>query len=242
MMSSHVLACILVLALRCYTCYSLSIVPKLGAVRKWLSAGSAVLTLGILPAHADEKLFGLKDGRLLVCPAKSNCVSTSSVNSVEKYSRPWVYSSSVSANEMYNQILNAAKSSEFFKVEEQDKDKLYIHLTAKSAVPPTSLDDIEFLINASESFITYRSNSREVVFAGTQQLGDGGSNKNRLQQLQRKLGVADMGVDDYDSDFFETSGSGLPFDGLLPSTNFFKYQKIANNPAEINFLDGKAEE
>ena len=214
---------------------------RLPELRRLVLAG-AVASFGcvaqIQVTHAAEAaLWGLKEGRLLACPSRSNCVSTSSVKSVEKYSRPWTFK--VSPEEMFAQVLSAAKSNEFLTIEEQDKEKLYIHLTAKSAVPPTSLDDIEFLINPSEKFITFRSNSREVVMAGTQQLGDGGSNKNRLQQIQRKLGVKEIGIEEYDSGYFESNGSGLPFDGLLPSTNFFKYQSRANDPAEINFLDSK---
>jgi uncharacterized protein (DUF1499 family) len=216
--------------------------PALPELRRLVLAGAVAASFGCFSqvhvTHAAEaQLFGLKEGRLLPCPSRSNCISTSSVKSVEKYSRPWTFK--VSPEEMFAQVLSATKSIEFLTIDEQDKEKFYIHLTAKSAVPPTSLDDIEFLINPSEKFITFRSNSREVVMAGTQQLGDGGSNKNRLQQIQRKLGVKEIGVEEYDSGYFEFNGSGLPFDGLLPSTNFFKYQSRANDPAEINFLDTK---
>lgn len=134
------------------------------------------------------------------------------------------------------------KENKLLTLEEADEEKLYVHITAKSSVPPTSLDDIEFLINPQDKIITYRSNSRDVVFAGTQQLSDGGSNKYRLQQLQRKLAVKDMG--DYGSDvdeYFQNNNSGLPFDGLLPSANLFKYQSMANEPSDILFLDNKPE-
>jgi uncharacterized protein (DUF1499 family) len=232
---------------------------RLGRLGRWLS-GAVLLstTLGPLQQAAvaaiypdtvltnmatpstekGKQAYGLKDGRLLKCNRQSNCISTSSVASVEKYGRPWSFSGT--GEEEFDRIIAAAKQIDFITIAEQDKDNMYIHLTAKSAVPPTGLDDIEFLINAQDHIITYRSNSREIVFAGTQQVGDGGSNKNRLASLQRKFGVREMG--DYSSEYFENQSSGLPFDGLLPSANLFKYQSMANEPSDINFLDNSVGE
>ena len=191
-------------------------------------------SLAVKPA-AGQQLFGLKGGRLLQCAARSNCVSTSSIKSVEKYARPWSFEGS--AEEAFDRLVSTAKQTDTLRVEEADKAAGYVHLTAKSSVPPTGVDDVEFLINAQDKLITFRSNSREVAFAGPQQLGDRGSNRNRLVQLQRKLGLKDMG--DYGSEYFENQSSGLPFDGLLPSANLFKYQSMANEPDAINFMDNK---
>ena len=205
-------------------------------------AGATVYPETVLEAMAErpaagEQVTGLKNGRLLQCSARSNCVSTSSIKSVDKYSRPWAFEGS--ADGMFDKILAVADQMEL-RVAEKDKGSLYVHLTAKSAVPPTGVDDVELLINPTDHIITFRSNSREVVFAGTQQVGDRGSNRNRLQSLQRKLGVAEQGVSEYGAEYFQSSSSGLPFDGLLPSANLFRAG--ANEPNDINFLDNTVPE
>ena len=180
----------------------------------------------------EGNFFGLKKGRVQACKPRSNCISSSSIQSITQYGRPWVFEGS--ASDEFDKIISAAKSTEFVKIADESRDQLYIHLTAKSALPPTGIDDLEFLINPADKLITYRSNSREVVFAGTQQVGDAGSHKNRLAGLQRKLGVKDMG--DYADELFDNSRD---FGYALPSANFFNYQKMANQPDEINFEDNK---
>jgi len=55
-------------------------------------------------------------------------------------------------------------------------------------VPPSGTDDVEFLVNKLDSIIAYRSNSREVVMAGSNNIPDGGSNKNRLLSMYVIMG------------------------------------------------------
>jgi uncharacterized protein (DUF1499 family) len=169
--------------------------------------------------------YGIKDGRLLKCRVKSNCVSTSSINSVDKYSAPWEFPSS--SEDEFQAIINAVQSDPYLNLIEADGGKLYVHAEAKSAFPPNGIDDLEFLINPRDKLITYRSNSRTLVSAGTEIVGDGGSNKNRLLSMQRRLGVQQMGMND-------------DLQQLLKSNdkrNFLDRLRIASQPNEINFID-----
>lgn len=188
--------------------------------------------LSIEPVLADtttveqpQQIFGLKQGRLLPCKARSNCISTSSVNSLEKYSRPWEFVKPV--EEEYSEILNVLKSDQYLKVADQDSLQFYVRAEAKSAVPPTGTDDIELLLNGKDKIITYRSNSRELVTAGSQVIGDAGSNRNRLDSIKRKLGVSDMGM----------TADAEQYIRKTEQLSIFQQIAAASKPDEINFLD-----
>lgn len=171
------------------------------------------------------KVYGLKKGRLLPCTSKSNCISTSSINSVEKYSRPWEFSTS--PTEEYRQIVSVIDSDPYLSIAEKDEANLYVRAEAKSAVPPTGIDDIELLINSKDKLITYRSNSRDVLMAGSQVIGDGGSNRNRLNSIKLKLKVEEMGLND-EAESYIRKGDQL---------TIFERMAAASQPNEINFLD-----
>jgi len=189
-----------------------------------------IYTFGVAPTGANtvgekplEQINGLKKGRLLGCKTRSNCVSTSSINSLEKYGRPWTFATQ-DADSEFDQLVSVIKAQDYLTLAEADKSKLYIRAEAKSAVPPTGIDDVEFLLNPIDKLITYRTNSRELVFAGTTMVGDGGSNKNRLANLQRKLGVKEMALEDEAED-------------AMKGNDFFSYQRVANSPSAINLED-----
>ena len=78
-------------------------------------------------------------------------------------------------------------------VEEKVEDgRFYLHVTAPSAVPPGSMDDLEFTLNPAERLVFYRSATREAVFvnqvAPTQPLTDNGANRKRLEGIRAQLG------------------------------------------------------
>lgn len=174
-----------------------------------------------------SQFYGLTRGdRLLGCKTMGNCISTSAVKSVEKYSRPWTYDGS--ADEIYEKIISIIKEDPFISFKESEKEKLYVHAEAKSAVPPTGIDDIEFVVNPRDKIIAYRSSSRETVMVGLQQpLGDGGSNKNRLESIRRKLGVEEMKLNNEVENYIkEAEGVGL-----------FQMMNQLSQPNEVNFLD-----
>eukprot|EP00597_Dinobryon_sp_UTEXLB2267_P008615 CAMPEP_0170084492 /NCGR_PEP_ID=MMETSP0019_2-20121128/19681_1 /TAXON_ID=98059 /ORGANISM="Dinobryon sp., Strain UTEXLB2267" /LENGTH=217 /DNA_ID=CAMNT_0010300619 /DNA_START=92 /DNA_END=745 /DNA_ORIENTATION=+ len=181
-------------------------------------------------AVAQTPLYGLKKGRLLPCKAKSNCISTSSVTSVEKYSRPWEFTNP--PIEEFQQIVKVLEDDPYLKVADKDDSKFYIRAEAKSAVPPTGIDDIELLLNDKDNIITYRSNSRDVVMAGSQVLGDAGSNRNRLDSIKRKLAVKEMGMTE-DTEVFLKKNDQL---------SIFQRISAASQPSDINFVDNSVPE
>eukprot|EP01031_Cornospumella_fuschlensis_P038146 gene38146-46352_t len=200
---------------------SLAILPILSPFPQVSSADTSVNSI---------KTYGLKDGRLLKCRQKSNCISTSAINSVEKYSPPWEFSQS--PQKEYDDLVEAVKSTSYLDLVEQDRDLLYLRAEAKSAFPPTGIDDVEFLINPKDKLITYRSNSRTVVSTGSDIVGDAGSNRNRLLSLQKKLGVKQMGQDDEVDKFMK----------MNDKMNFIEKLRMASQPSEINFLDNSVPE
>jgi uncharacterized protein (DUF1499 family) len=129
--------------------------------------------------------------------------------------------------EEYSEILNVLKSDPYLKVADQDSSQFYIRAEAKSAVPPTGTDDIELLLNGKDKIITYRSNSREVVTAGSQVIGDAGSNRNRLDSIKKKVGVSDMGMTT-DAEQYIRKKEQL---------SIFQQIAAASKPDDINFLD-----
>jgi uncharacterized protein (DUF1499 family) len=112
---------------------------------------------------AAEQLFGLKKDRLLSCKQSSNCISSSAFRSLEHYGKPWSFSDSNSADQEFDIIVSALQSLDFrLKVVDTNREKYYVRAEARSTVPVTGTDDIEFLINPIDKIITYRTNSREV--------------------------------------------------------------------------------
>ena len=175
-------------------------------------------------------LYGLKKDRLLPCKSKSNCFSSSSISSLDHYAKPWSFTSK-DGDQEYQEIVKVLGSITEFPLTIVDKDesKRYIRAETRSAIPLTGTDDIEFLVNGLDNIITLRSNSREVVMAGPENIGDGGSNKNRLEVIRRKLGVEEMGVAaSYDEKdlYQEQEKMGL-----------FGRMNAASQPNDINFLD-----
>lgn len=181
-------------------------------------------------ADITEQKYGLKKDRLLSCKSQSNCISSSSINSLEKYGRPWSFSKS--PNDEYNELKSLIQKDAYLTLVESElpgveNNKLYLHATAKSAVPPTSLDDIEFLINPLDKIITYRSSSRDVLMAGFSMVPDGNSNRNRLEAVRRQLGLSEMQqsneVDQYVKD--------------VTNMNLISQMKMMSEPNDINFID-----
>ena len=91
---------------------------------------------------------------------------------------------------------------------------------------------MEFLLNVLDNIVTCRSNSRELVYAGTQLIGDAGSNRNRLETVRRRLGWSEMGAEPELAAYLKE----------VESTNFFQRMQIASQPSEVNFLDDSVPE
>ena len=183
-----------------------------------------------------QQQYGLKKGRLLVCKQKSNCISSSSITSLDgKYGIPWTYNKD--AKDEYNELVNIVKSNKLLKLIDINDDNYYIHAEAKSAVPPTGIDDIEFLLNPIDKIITYRSNSRDLIYAGTDPLPDGGSNKNRLEEIKRALGVKEMSTNVNDED-----DEDMKYIKEFDNMNFITKMQVLSQPNAINFEDNSVPE
>lgn len=178
-----------------------------------------------LDVPQESQSFGLVDGRLLKCERRSNCVSTSSVNLFEKYSKPWYFTQN--PEDMYVKLKEILSKDPYLKLVESDGVKHYLHAEAKSAVPPTGTDDLEFLIKDSDHLITYRSNSREIISVGDEVLSDGGSNRNRLRAIQGKIGVQEMNNNNEIDSYMKE----------VKQRNIFQILQKASEPNEVNFLD-----
>lgn len=190
----------------------------------------AAVSLVTFPVHAIESNpsslnYGLVNDRLLKCKVQSNCISSSSVNSLDKYGRPWSFDKDPEAE--FDQLVQVISSDPYLKLVEQDKAKGYLRAEAKSAFPVGGIDDIEFLLNNKEKLITYRSNSRDTVPLGTEIVGDGGANLNRLSSLQFKLGVKEMEMDSETAQYLK----------LNREMNFLERIRMMSQPNDINFLD-----
>ncbi|CAN0120481.1 unnamed protein product [Discosporangium mesarthrocarpum] len=96
-----------------------------------------------------------------------------------------------------------------------DDEALYIRSFAPSAVPPDGFDELEFLLKPSDGLVFFRSRSRKVVKAGPVVVGDGGSNKIRMEKIRRRVGWPEKGFDDY----FQENGYTTMKKGYLNEFN-----------------------
>lgn len=217
-----VLKIVLLLALQCKLTHGRQILSR---ILNSIGRGSSCLLL-----FHSTICFAADITRLQPCPTEGNCISTASVRSIEHYARPWELPESVTVEQAWTSLKNELASNKLFKVvDTRDEDK-YVRAEAKSAVPPTGIDDVEFLILSADRLVTFRSNSREVVRAGGV-VGDGGSHANRLQTIRNHLKLREMGA--YDENELMVEQEQTSFFGKLKSG--FGY--TSNKPADINFLD-----
>jgi uncharacterized protein (DUF1499 family) len=150
------------------------------------------------------------------------------VRSIEKYGRPWVYED---PSAVWVALKQEVASSALLRLEEVDDDKKYLHAVAKSAVPPTGVDDVEFLLLPEDHVIFYRSNSREVVQVGGAVVGDGGSHMNRLNAVKSHLRLREMGDYAEDDDYKMQERPSL-VDNLKRNFGY-----TSNRPDDVNFMD-----
>lgn len=183
----------------------------------------------------EQPPYGLKEGRLKVCPSQSNCISTSSINSLDKYGPPFTIPEGTDPEKAWIRLKEAVENDSVLKTKVVDDSLHYIRAEAPSVFPPTSVDDVEFLMpTPSDMKIFYRSNSRDLIRAGQQfQLSDSGTQKKRLDRVQRAAGLGVMEqVTTDEAQYLED----------FNNMNFFQKQKFLSNPADINFLDNKVPE
>lgn len=185
--------------------------------------------------NPNTPINGIVKGRLLKCATKSNCYSTSSVNSIDHYGTPWTFEGD--SDQAWSKLVATLKTTQYLKVVEVDDDKKYIRAEGKSVVPPTGIDDVEFLMaSPSDKLVTYRTNSREMIFApglsGPVPVSDGGSHKNRLKSILNRLEWSEMGTTKEKSNYMKEN----------EEMNLFKRMEKASQPNEINFIDNSVPE
>ena len=148
--------------------------------------------------------FGVgKDGRLRGCSALENCASSSAVRSPSKFVPPWSYADVARLREQperaWLQLTRAVEAvgGDGVVVVERDDDRRYLHVTAPSKVPPGSLDDVEFRLDAETRAVYVRSATRESIFVYPlqQPLSDAGTNMARLVRIRDELAWEDVGYD-----------------------------------------------
>ena len=138
------------------------------------------------------------DGRLAGCLPSENCVSSSAIKSPAQFDAPWLFSPATrDADRAFEDLVKAAQASPDLKIAETDPARRYLRATAPSQISnykATDVDDLEVLISAEKGIVFHRSASRESVFFFPPQniysvpLGDGGSNRGRLEALRKALG------------------------------------------------------
>lgn len=143
-----------------------------------------------------------EDGRLLACMPSENCVSTSAIKSPAQFGPPWSYSPVTNnATQAFTSLVDALQASGL-KVQDVDRDKLYVHATAPTSITgaiANDVDDLEFRMSPPDELVFYRSASREAVFFFPPQnlysvpLSDGNSNRIRLETLRKRLGWQSLG-------------------------------------------------
>ena len=112
-------------------CFSKLQQKKIAGVFVGLALGVAPVISPAIAAAGDakavsEQVNGLRGGRLLKCKTFSNCISTSSINSFDKYGRPWTFGSRLSAEQQFKEIKRYLSTMDFVKVAAVDDDNLYV--------------------------------------------------------------------------------------------------------------------
>ena len=169
-------------------------------------------------------------GRLQVCATQSNCISTSSIKSLDKYGLPWIIPTNEDPEDSWKTLVANVKADSVMKVVDVDNERHYLRAEAKSMVPISGTDDVEFFLPyLSDRMIFYRSNSREVVKAGPQLvIGDAGSHKNRLERIRVASKFTEMAA---------TTGENQKYLEDFKNLNFFEQQQYLSMPSDVNFLD-----
>lgn len=141
----------------------------------------AVVIVLIVGALAMMSIFsrkptnlGVTDGRLAVCPASPNCVSTQA-DDAEHRMQPVSFAGS--ADEAMQRIKAVVAKMPRTKIVTAGDN--YLHVEFRSALF-RFVDDVEFLIDPDEQLVHFRSASR-VGYS------DIGANRRRMEQIRKAV-------------------------------------------------------
>lgn len=194
--------------------------PAFGRLLSACGAGLALVACGAQYAHAGECTdesnpsytvrkcvnVGVQpDGRLPKCEANSNCISTSNVASPQHFMPPLSFrspangdlTSGASDREVrtaWNLLKDTVRNTPGLTVLNVDDDALYLRAEAAASVPPTSMDDVEFLLRPADGAVFFHSETRDTVFVYPVQrpVGCGDCHRKRLDALFARLGWSDL--------------------------------------------------
>ena len=122
------------------------------------------------------------------------------------------------------------KDDSVLKLKSLDESTHYLRAEAPSVVPPTGIDDVEFLMPyPDDRNIFYRSNSRDVIMAGPQiVVGDNGAHIKRIDRIKKRAGLVDMAA---------TTNENQKYLEDFENLNFFEKQQLLSKPSDVNFLN-----
>jgi uncharacterized protein (DUF1499 family) len=152
-----------------------------------LSTGAFTMT-GSSPCFADETApapsspsFSIEKCNM---SSKSPCVSTSNVRQIDLYSPPWTFTSSYGADEIMSRLKGAIVADSTCEIIQQDGNQ---HLVVQAKRPNDlfgTLDKLEFVVNAQDQVVTFRSAAPEDNTST-----DFGLQRRRLDEIRRRAGV-----------------------------------------------------
>jgi uncharacterized protein (DUF1499 family) len=128
-------------------------------------------------------------------PGAGVCVSTSNVRQIDLYMPPWTFS--LSPDEVMSRLKGSIVADPACEIVDQDGN-IYLKAQAKRADLFGSIDVLEFVINASDQVVTFRS-------AADNDKNDLGANKRRLDEIRKRTGIFGLMGDNMDSADSKTS-------------------------------------
>jgi uncharacterized protein (DUF1499 family) len=115
--------------------------------------------------------------------SKAPCVSTSNVRQLDLYAPPWTFSSSISVDEIMSRLKGAVVTdSSSCEIVQQEGNQYLVVEAKRPADLFGTTDRLEFVINADDHVVTFRSSSPSDG-------NDFGLQRRRLEEIRKRAGV-----------------------------------------------------
>jgi uncharacterized protein (DUF1499 family) len=162
----------------------LDLLSRKGFFTTVLSTGALILAGE--PSLADDAVAATASYSIDKCnmSSKSPCVSTSNVRQIDLYSPPWTFPSSYNADEIMSRLKGAIVADSTCDIVQQDSNQ---HLLVTAKRPNDlfgTLDTLEFVVNAQDQVVTFRSSAPEDNTST-----DFGLQRRRLDEIRKRAGV-----------------------------------------------------
>lgn len=162
------------------------LLSRKGFFTTMLSTGALILAGE--PSLADDAVAATASASYSIdkcnMSSKSPCVSTSNVRQIDLYSPPWTFPSSYSADEIMSRLKGAIVADSTCDIVQQDSNQ---HLLVTAKRPNDlfgTLDTLEFVVNAQDQVVTFRSSAPEDNTST-----DFGLQRRRLDEIRKRAGV-----------------------------------------------------